>query len=506
MATKAEALQNNVKLNALLEDFQNITKEVLVDVADLLDTEDHNGYITNTSTEDLYNDETLLMRVADKAGYPLYNDDGSLYVSPNDGTTSKYLYIYMIYIYKFGSNEPFWDEKVFSLLPRYDFAEVSENERLRLLFQSIGIKFDQLEELISDMAELPNIDEVPDEYLAYLAQLLGYEKEDFQLGDTSFRELVKNVIEIYKIKGTNYSFTFFFKFLGFDYEVYEVYFDRDRDNPGEADDSAGNYLTRIDPRERFETDPLTGDIVLAPIPPEDFTETRNTDMFDILADPARRNIPVNILLGKMGDFPSPWTYFKTNVIQHDLTQFFQGDTELVPNDPDIVDRIINKYIKFLSPSYIQSSININLTPYQDGPIPVYEQFTVELLKKIYDVIGVNSTGSEWEQLKSDYDTVDTEEDEQVIEVYDTVFQEVSIDTQGYPFNEDPDRVGDYIRHNGIHARGPEHPSHITGLQHTLTFRTAFENVIAYVDHINWDFTLTGDQFIEWLRTNPYPTV
>ena len=506
MADKALALINSAAIQHLLEDFTSITEPELRDVAALLDTEDAEGYITNTTTQNLYLDETLMQRIADKASYPLYNPDGSVYVSGEHGIASRYLYTYMCYIYKFGANDPYWNTNIFNFLPRYDNAIISENEKLKLLFGAVGIEYDKIEAAITDIEKLGNIDTVPDAYLAYLAQLVGYEKEDFQLGDTSFREIVKNALEIYHIKGTNYSFQFFFKFLGFDYEVIENYFDRDVDNPGKASTKAENYITETDPRERFETDSATDEVTSSPIPNTLFTETKNLEMFDFLADPAARGIDVDELLGVVPGFPDPYTYFKTNFIRHELTQFYQGDTDLMPQDTDIVDTIINKYMDFLSPSYIQSSININLSPYTDGPVPVYEDFTIVLLKLIYDIIGVNSTGSEWEQLKSDYDTTDTEYDTEVIGVTDEkLLRVVAVTTEGYPLSDDEDIIGDYIRHNGVHARGVNHPSHIAGLQHTLTFKTAIDSLQTYVDNAGWDFTLTGAEFLTWLDSNPYPT-
>jgi len=507
ISTKAAALQSSAKLNEIITDFLNVTREDLYEIAELLDAEDYDGYITSTSIVNLYNDESLMQKMADKAGYPLYNPDGSVYVSPQDGVASRYLYIYIIYIYKFGSGEPFWANHIFDFLPRYDNSIISENEKLKLLFTAIGYEFDKIEEMISKITDLGDIDKVPDQYLVYLAQLLGYEKEDFQLGDTAFREIVKNIIEIYKIKGTNYSFEFFFKFLGFDYQVTEMFFDRDRDNPGQADNKASNYLTSTDPRARFETDPNSDEILFSPISPALYTETKNLEMFDLLASAAGRDIDVDILLGKTPGFPDPYAYFKTNFIQHELSQFYRGDTELMPQDPDIVDRIINKYIKFLSPSYIQSSINISLTPYVDGPVPIYEEFSIGLIKQIYDIIGVNAFGTDWEQLKATYNTNDTEEDVQTIEVTDDqLLRDIHITTEGAPLNLETDQIGDYIRYNGIHCLGRESPAHIIGLKYTLTFKTAMESVVAHIDHQGWDFTLTGDEFIEWLKSNPYPAV
>ena len=502
---KWSSLATNSKIQEMLEEYPNITKEVLHDIAEYLVYRDNEGYITDTHILDLYQDDTLLGEIAQKAGYPLYNEDGTYFISPNKGIATKYLYIYMVYIYKFGSEDSFWTNNIRKFIPRYDNAIVEERDKLKLLFDAIGIEFDKLEQIISKMADLQDIDKVPNEYLQYLAQLLGYEKEDFRLGDTSFREIVKNIIEIYKIKGTNYSFKFFFKFLGFDYNVSELFFDRDRNNPGEGDNKASNYLTDVDPRKRFEVNPNTGEVILYPIKPNEFTETRNLELFDILADNAGRHIPVDILLGKTGSFPEPFTYFKTNMIKHELSQYFQGDEELVPHDPDIVNKIINKYIKFLTPSYIQSSININMTPYTEGPIPVYESFGIELIKQIFDIVGLNTTQSEWENLKTEYETMETDQDVKEIEVYDEAVLEVELNTDGVPLSNDTDRIGSYILHNGVHVRGPNLPSYIQGLTHQLTFKTALESVMINVKHPNWDYFLDATEFTEYLRTHQYPT-
>lgn len=504
-ATKAEALYNSKKLSDMILEYPNITHDVLYDIAELLDTEDSSGHIADTAIIDLYNDETLMQKIASKAGYPLYNPDGTVFVSPQEAIGARYLYVYIVYLYKFASNDSFWRDRLLDFIPQYDQQVINDSEKLTLLFSAIGYEFDKIEQIISDMAKLNDVYEAPNEYLAYLAQILGYEKEDFQLGDTAFREIVKNIIEIYQIKGTNYSFKFFFKFLGFDYEVTEMFFDRDRDVLGVSVTSAANYLTSVNPKERFEFNETTDEVILSPIHPSEFTETKNLEMFDLLADAAGRNIDPALLLGEVAGFPDPYTYFKTNLIQHELSQFYQGDAELMPSDPDVVDRIINKYITFLSPTYIQSSININLTPYSDGPILVYEDMTIGLIKQIYDIVGVNASGSEWEQLKSDYDTSDTEEDEQGISVTDEqLLRDVIMTTDGAPLSDIQDAVGDYIQHNGVHARGRESSAHIIGLHHVLTFRTALENVITYIDHKDWDFTLTGDEFLEYLQTNPYP--
>ena len=501
---KWTALSTNKKLQEMLEDYPNITKEVLHDISEYLVYRDNEGYITDHTILELYQDDVLLGEIAQKAGYPLYNDDGTYYVSPNKGIASKYLYIYMIYIYKFGHGDSFWSNNVRNFIPRYDNAVIDERQKLKLLFEAIGIEFDKLEEIINKMANLQDIDNVPDKYLQYLAQLLGYEKEDFRLGDTSFREIVKNIIEIYKIKGTNYSFKFFFKFLGFDYSVSELFFDRDRSKLGESEKSASHYLTDIDPRTRFEVDPNTGEVLLYPIDPKDFTETRNLELFDTLADSAGRNIPVDILLGKSGDFPQPFTYFKTNMIKHELSQYFQGDEELIPQDPDIVDKIINKYIRFLTPSYVQSSININMTPYTDGPIPVYESFGIELIKQIFDIIGINTSQSEWENLKTEYETTETEQDIKEIEVYDDAVWSVEVTTNGAPLSDEEDKIGSYILHNGVTVRGPELPAYIQGLTHQLTFKTALESVDINIKHHNWDNSMNATEFTEYIRTNPYP--
>ena len=104
-------------------------------------------------------------------------------------------------------------------VPDYDGQVISSTTHLKIYFDGLGILLDTLDQRIEDMYTLGDIDTVDEAYLQYLAQLLGYQKEDFSIQNISFRELIKNLVDIYQTKGTEYSFELFFKLLGFDAEV-----------------------------------------------------------------------------------------------------------------------------------------------------------------------------------------------------------------------------------------------------------------------------------------------
>ena len=86
-------------------------------------------------------------------------------------------------------------------------------------------EFDKLDTIISRSADFASFDDIPDEYVNYLSQLVGFEQSTIDGGDLDiikYKELVKNILDVYRIKGTNYSFELFFNFMGFKHNLYKI--------------------------------------------------------------------------------------------------------------------------------------------------------------------------------------------------------------------------------------------------------------------------------------------
>ena len=301
---------------------------------------------------------------------PPYNN--SQYVG-SGGTILTTLLYFTIYLYKFGVSDNFYESHILDFFPEYDREQIQENPKLKLSVESLGRKLDDLENKISRIPDLYDIDECPDELLDYLGQIIGYEKEDYTLDSVSFRELLKNIIEVYKIKGTGYSFEFFFKFLGFDVEVIEFYFNRDVENPrgfpAINDKKSAFYLTTTNPL--FETSTTISTIKLKPITHLEATRDLNDwrPELDELEAAGCTNASAYMrgleIYNGTGDWHSnPWTYFKTNLIEYQLTPY---DENLRLSARD--NNTIKKYIRFLSPTYLFTWVNINLRPWMEPEDP-----------------------------------------------------------------------------------------------------------------------------------------
>jgi hypothetical protein len=287
------------------------------------------------------------------------------YLSPN-GTIYTYFLKWIYFSYKYFNEEQFFFKNLLEhFVPEYDSQIISSTNDLKVYFDGLGILLDTLDQKIEDLYSLGNIDEVDDRFLQHIAQLLGYQKEDFSIKNLSFRELIKNLVEIYQRKGTTYSFKLFFKLLGFEADLREYYWDRDAKNPeGFASINEFNYLyylTTQDPRTRITTQFETEEDQYAeqPIDVANWTETKDLRMFEEL----QSDYSLNQILGFVdSDLPyeDRFTYFKTNFINFKLSQFYTKQ-DLTAKDTDT----ILKYVKFLTPIYVSAFVEVVTTPWED---------------------------------------------------------------------------------------------------------------------------------------------
>lgn len=383
-----------------------------------------------------------------------------------------------IYLYRYGVTDNFYETNIWDFIPEYDREQMQALPKIKLFMESLGRKLDQIEDKLNRLEDVYDIDEVPEEMLDHLGQMLGYEKEDFSLSSVSFRELLKNIIEIYKIKGTNYSFSFFFKFLGFNVNLKEFYFNRDVRNPeafpGMDVENVEYYLTT--------TNPIQETVWGNPAPYLDQIRSLNDWQveYDALLANGCEN-PINYMLGKEAYnngsqwHANPWKYFKTNLIEYELNPFFDK-VNLTSSD----NETIRKYIRFLSPTYLFTWINVNLLPWVESfsvSENVIEYLTMEIEKTFGDT--ENGEWKDYEELE-DYLQV-WDETKNMLVPYteaDTMFTEIER-TFGQTINgqwQDYDQVGAYLRHDGVYIRQPGHPSHITNVFHDGSTRLNFDNL------------------------------
>jgi len=391
-----------------------------------------------------------------------------------------------IYLYRYGVTDNFYEKNIWQFIPEYDRDQMLEQPKIKLFMESIGRKLDQLEDKLTRLQDIYDIDETPDELLDYLGQMLGYEREDFSLSSVSFRELLKNIIEIYKIKGTNYSFSFFFKFLGFNVNLKEFYFNRNVRNPeafpGVDERNVEFYLTTTNPT--VETKWGNPAPFLQAIRSLNDWEMEKT----MLISKGCANV-ISYMLGKetynndnFTCHKNPWMNFKTNLIEYQLNPFFDK-VNLTSSD----NETIRKYIKFLSPTYLFTWINVNLLPWIED-FNISETLEDTISAQIIKTIGDSSQSgfNDYENVVDYLQVWDSKSNKLLpyLEADDMIISIVNNLNLG-----GDDKIGAYLRRDGAYIRQPGHPSHITNIYHNGATHISFDNLgimIKDVDTIDYD--------------------
>lgn len=284
----------------------------------------------------------------------------------SEGTAYTYFLKWIYYCYKYFNEEQFFFNNLLEhYIPAYDSSIISSTAQLKIYFDGLGIILDTLDQKIEDLYNLGDPDTIDERYLQHMAQLLGYQKEDFSIQNISFRELIKNLTEIYKTKGTRYSFQLFFRLLGFQADLREYYWDRDAQNPeGFASITEFDYLyylTVQDPRKRTTTQTLNPNDSrpVQPIQTSQWTKVKDLRDFSALLGDYTLGEILGLKDSELEE-EERFTYFKTNFINFQLTQFYNKQ-DLTAKDTDT----ILKYVRFLTPIYVSAFVEVVTTPWED---------------------------------------------------------------------------------------------------------------------------------------------
>jgi len=447
----------------------------------------------------LYNDSQIIKEIATLYGFdeinypPPYNQ----YESPEHTTLEEFLN-YNLYYYKFATINNFYEKHFMDFIPEFDREKIEEQPKLKLTVESIGRKLDDLEDRVDRLKQIYDPNLTPEQVLDYLGQNLGYEREDFTLNGFSFRELLRNIVEIYKVKGTNHSFGFFFKFLGFEINLKEFYFNRDVNNPegfpGMDKSKVENFLTINNPIK----DTSFGN------PAPHLENIRNLEDWDVEYDTLINKGCINpseYMRGletynndQVTWHSKPWKYFKTNLIEYELNPFF-NKLKLTSSD----NETIKKYVRFLSPTYLFTWININLKPWIED-INIIQDLNADWRIDIVKTLGnPYPTPLNWpahpqgemgvpENLTGVYNRktaadpgfegpyLDYENVEDYIALFDPDSDFLRFNLHNNMNLGGDDQVGIGLTHNGIHSRKQGSPRHISDARHDGKKRIIYENL------------------------------
>lgn len=285
----------------------------------------------------------------------------------------------ILYSFKYSTIKKFFKENWHKFVPDFDVLTIKNSDQLEVFQEALMQEFDRLAETIDEIYNVVDVDKIPDKYLNYLAQAIGYEREDENfLYNASFRELIKNIIEIYKIKGTNFSFELFFNFLGFEVNVNEFWFDKRFSDPNISineytavsdRNNFGFYLTTIKPTEYIPSGmrnpyAVTEEEIIGTLDGNEFNRT--LAITDTTAE--------QILGIEPGYTGTPYTYFKTNIMEFTLERISENpkDTgEATANEDEETAEgglsaedieIIRLYANFLTPIFISRNIVVVTAP------------------------------------------------------------------------------------------------------------------------------------------------
>jgi hypothetical protein len=337
-----------------LERLQGITR--------LIERRENLSLILNTNIGDLITNEFL-------NNGDLEKETIAFWLGFSSGRCPEEIVHSIFYQVKYGKIKTFFLKNYKSFLPEYDFNEIQNREKLRIFLESFMIEFDKFTEIIDSMYDIVDIDKTPMDKLFYLAQLIGYERDETILfSDTFFREFVKNIIEIYKLKGTNYSYELFMNFLGFNITINEFWFDRrfyfsDASNPETGISNKGDayfYLTTQKPSDGVIDTSTFKEIITE----KDFGKQQNLFNFTHLT--TKENVSIEKLLGFDLDWSGDvYTYFKTNIVLYEVERLRTTTSEAAAEVTEAELLAIKKYIDFLTPIFLKQSLRVVMPEEED---------------------------------------------------------------------------------------------------------------------------------------------
>jgi len=254
----------------------------------------------------------------------------------------------LIYNVKYSTINKFFEENYKHFLPIYDYKEIEEQIKTKIFIEAFMKEFDRFSTIIFDLSRLTDIDSIPEEYLNYLAQLLGYQKglDNSLFTFITFREFIKNIIEIYQIKGTNYSAELFLSLLGFSLEIKEMWFDKRKYYDLSSNAAKENFLNYLTP-----IPPYLVTINNISVNKEDMKYSKSIYTIEKKLE---SGLTIEQILGieKSINMLEPYDYFKTNYIKFNVRA--EDKVKSITSD---ITFLINSYLNFLIPIFIDKKVN-----------------------------------------------------------------------------------------------------------------------------------------------------
>ena len=302
-------------------------------------------------------------------------------ISSNEG-----LYTQLIYTFLYGNVKNYFYENRKKFLPEYEWFLIENNEQKRIHIESFFKEFDKFATIINYISDLTDLDTIPDDMLAYLSSILGIkldlEKDEEGYIDVSenyfseqkiqqehtilfnhykIRSLLKNIVSVYRSKGSVYSYELFFNSIGIDIVFKETYFDRRlfwysyiRDSNTNLETRENRisdfafYLTTKNPARTYYAIRPEEKVLL-----KNMTSPKMRSAFDyVVKNTGISDESIRKILGYEEGSEETFTYFKTNILLLDfgyLGAKFDEEWFISKKHKEV----LRDYVDMITPVYIQ---------------------------------------------------------------------------------------------------------------------------------------------------------
>lgn len=207
-----------------------------------------------------------------------------------------------------------------NFLSDYDAGLIECTPSLDILTDAALQIFDELNRSSDQFKDLLDVNTIPDELINHLSSVVGWRQTDYQFNFLTYRDLVKSIVSIYKIKGTKLSYDVFFRAFGYVPDVKELWWNADG--------------------ELVDTKPIG-----AP-------------------DPSQTTRKLN----------------RSNYLQIEIDLLFDDPSIPNPFSNQQFTRVILEYLKFLKPVHIKyKPIQVNIPGFTEEPVIVEEACPIFIL-------------------------------------------------------------------------------------------------------------------------------
>jgi hypothetical protein len=257
------------------------------------------------------------------------------------------------YSFTIKQDQNFYRQQLKNFISETFREHYNESPQFRTYLDSIGAYFDKIDQIAENIITLTRIDEVPDEYLRYLGQVVGYETDDFTISNLALRSIISEIFAVYNARGTVEGFDKFLRSLGYDLTLEEKWYE----GPYRIVNEKPHYADFSDTTEAWKYSHLRG-----------IESTYSGTAITPAPFPSGIYGKLDLIYGKDGEYRFVELYpssllsysFSSEKKFREPSKFSKAErftnfiesikgTEFVP---DIINQI-NKYIAFLKPVHLK---------------------------------------------------------------------------------------------------------------------------------------------------------